>query len=77
MNALSISWRSMRQSIIALLSMETDFVALSTAAEEIVWICRLCWEIKFNQSFMEQALILTIKVFSDNSVAIAITHQHH
>ena len=46
----TISWKSKRQSIVALSSMEAEYVALCSAAQETVWLRRLLSSIGFKQS---------------------------
>ena len=47
----TISWKSTRQSIVALSSTEAEYVALCSAARETVWLRRLLSSIGFKQSF--------------------------
>lgn len=74
-NGTPISWKSIRQSIVALSSAEAEYISLSTTAKELTWVRRLCWEVKFQRPFGVQSLIPTITVFSDNTAAIAISDQ--
>lgn len=68
----TISWRSKRQSIVALSSTEAEYVALSMATQEAIWLRRLLSSIGFQQS-------TAVKLFEDNQGAIALSKNpaHH
>ena len=61
-----ISWSSKRQKTIALSSCEAEYMALTQAAKEAIWIKRLMEEIKIPQS--------SITLYCDNQGAIALSH---
>ena len=62
----TISWKSKRQSVVALSSTEAEYVALSSAAQETVWLRHLLSSIGFEQSHP------TI-LYEDNQGAIALS----
>ena len=68
-----ISWRSNKQNCIALSTAEAEYVALSSAAQEAVWLSRLLQDINFNN------LGLPVTLFEDNQAAISIAEnpQNH
>ena len=62
----TVTWRSKRQSIIALSSTEAEYVSLCQAAQEAVWLRRLLNDVGFRQT---QPMTL----YEDNQGAIALT----
>ena len=56
----TISWMSKRQSIVALLTTEAEYVALLTATQEVIWLCSLLkvWDSNKNS---RQPSLRTIK----------------
>ena len=58
-----ISWRSKRQNIVALSSTEAEYVALTLASQEAIWLRRLLSSISFKQSAATQ-------LYEDNQGAI-------
>jgi hypothetical protein len=67
-----ISWRSKKQSIVALSTAEAEYVSLSSAAQEVVWLRGLLNELGLTQQTP------TI-IYEDNQSAIAIAQNpvHH
>ena len=63
----AISWRSKKQSIVALSSTEAEYVALCEAAQETIWLRNLLHDIGLIQ---EQPTV----VFEDNQGALALAH---
>ena len=63
----AISWRSKKQSIVALSSTEAEYVALCEAAQETTWLRNLLHDIGLQQ---EQPTT----VFEDNQGALALAH---
>ncbi len=61
-----ISWSSRKQTSVALSTAEAEYVALSSAAQEAVWLRRLASELRFKQS--EPTVI-----FEDNQSAMAMS----
>jgi hypothetical protein len=62
MNGGAISWKSKRQPIISLSSMEAEYIAITTAAKEGIWIRKLEKDIKGKSD--------PIKIFEDNQSCI-------
>lgn len=48
-----ISWRSKRQNVVALSSTEAEYVALTLATQEAIWLTRLLKSLGFQQSDVE------------------------
>ena len=46
----AITWRSKKQTVIALSSMEAEYVALSKASREACWLRNLCKKLGFPES---------------------------
>lgn len=63
----AISWRSKRQTVTAQSTMEAEYVALSYAPRELVWLRRLLGELKFQD--VSSQLVL----YSDNEGAISFS----
>ncbi len=60
-----VSWYSKKQSIIALSSSESEYVAATHAAQEALWFQQLLEELGIRQN--------TINVYEDNQGCIALT----
>ena len=67
-----MSWASKRQDIISLSTTESEYVAITHAAQEALWLRSLIGQ-------MFSPFISPTTVFSDNQSAIALTadHQYH
>ena len=63
----AISWRSKRQTVTAQPTMESEYIALSYAARELVWLRRLLGEFQFKN------VSLPLLLFSDNEGAISFS----
>lgn len=57
-----ISWACRKQSCIALSSTEAEYIALSEACQEVIWLKKLCGEFEINVS-------TSTKIFVDNQSA--------
>jgi len=68
----AITWKSKKQTTIALSSTEAEYVALSEAAREACWLRSLYEEIGYSQKFP-----ITIKGDNDGSIAMAKNPQFH
>ena len=68
----AISWRSKKQTIIALSSTEAEYVALSEAAREAIWLRSLLIEMELSQNSP-----IVIKGDNDGSLVIAKNQQFH
>ena len=66
-NGGSISWSCQKQTIVALSSTEAEFIALTHATKEALWLQHFIMEIF-------QPLEFLIKIHSDNQSAIAIAY---
>ena len=62
-----LSWKSKRQTSPALSTMEAEYVALSTAAQQTIWLNNLLMEIL-------KGKVNTPKIYSDNQAAIKISN---
>lgn len=65
-----ISWISKRQKSVALSTMETEYMALSDVAKEVVYVRRLVREINF-PNFVKEATV----IFCDNQSAIILSKE--
>ena len=61
----AISWKSSLQSIVALLIIEAEYIALIEAVKEALWLRRLVSELEFKQE--------VVKVSCDSSSAIQLS----
>ena len=68
----AITWKSKKQTTIALSSKEAEYVALSEAAREACWLRNLYYELGYTQ---ESQIIL--KGDNDGSIAMAKNQQFH
>lgn len=68
----AITWKSKKQTTIALSSTEAEYVALSEAAREACWLRNLYEELGYSQKFP-----ITIKGDNDGSIAMAKNPQFH
>jgi hypothetical protein len=68
----AVSWSTKRQEIISLSTTESEYVAATHAAKEILWLCSL-----LSQLFAME--LEPTMLFSDNQLAIALMkdHQYH
>ena len=64
----TISWRSRKQSIVALSSTESEYVALCETSQEVVWLRNLLRDIGFKQDKPTSTV-----VYEDNQGAIALS----
>ena len=65
----AISWSSKKQTSIALSTMQAEFVALSHATKDALWLRTLLSDLGFPPSG-------TIKILCDNQAAISYSHDH-
>jgi hypothetical protein len=65
-NGTSVSWKSQRQSTVAMSSTEAEYMALFAVVQEVVWIKRLLSEV--SSDYLDQGII----VYQDNKSAIAL-----
>jgi hypothetical protein len=65
-NESSVSWKSQRQSTVAMSSTEAEYMALFAVVQEVIWIKRLLNEI--SSDYLKQGII----VYQDNKSAISL-----
>ena len=72
MNGASVSWRSKKQPCVALYTAEAEYIALSAAVQEALWLKQLLVELNVNTE-------TPVTVFEDNKAAISMTKnpQYH
>jgi hypothetical protein len=63
----AIMWKSRKQTVIALSSMEAEYITLSEAGHEASWLRNLYAELGFTQEH-------PMKVYGDNKGSIVLTH---
>jgi transposase InsO family protein len=63
-----VLWKSKKQTIVAASTAEAEFVALSSTAQEVIWIRRVVESFGITQKH-------PVKIFSDNQAAIAMVTQ--
>jgi hypothetical protein len=68
----AIMWRSKKQTMVALSSMEAEYIALSEAGCEVCWLRNLCDELGFPQT-----VPTLLKGDNDGSIAMARNLQFH
>ena len=71
-NGGAVSWSAKRQELISLSMTESEYVAITHAAKEALWLCTLI-------SQLVGVILPLTTLFSDNQSAIALTkeHQYH
>ena len=67
----TISWKSGLQDVVALSTTEAEYMALTAAAKEALWLRRLCKELGFEQESVK------INCDSQSAIALAKNHVHH
>ncbi len=65
MGGTAVSWLSKQQPVVALSSCEAEYIALSAAVQELIWLNRLLGELGFKD------LVFTV-IYEDNQGAIAL-----
>ena len=65
----AVSWSSKKQEIIVLLMTEAEYIVLTQAAKEAIWLCSLLGEVfsEFSGPTM---------LYGDNQSAIVLSHDH-
>ena len=61
----TISWKASLQNVVALSSTEAEYMALTEAIKEALWLFELVRELKIDQKY--------ISVFSDNQIATQLS----
>lgn len=67
LNGGTVSWRSKKQSCVAISTAEAEYIALSAAAQESLWLNQLISELTGSKN-------LQITILEDNQSTIAMTH---
>ena len=70
MNGAAVSWRSKKQTCEALSTAEAEFVALSAAAKEALWMLRLLTNLSVNVDE-------PVTIYQDNQLAISMSKNQH
>ena len=70
LHGLAISWNSKRQRTTAISSTEAEYMALSTATQEAVWLRRFCIELGIIQE-------KPLTIYCDNKGAIDLAKNKH
>ena len=66
LNGAAVSWKSKKQTCVGLSTTEADYMALSSAAQEAVWIQRLLEEV-------DETTNKPITIYEDNQAAICMS----
>lgn len=67
----TVSWKSSLQEVVALSTTEAEYMALTAAAKEAIWLRKLCVELGFEQESVK------IHCDSQSAIALAKNHVHH
>lgn len=67
-----IFWRSKRQTVIALSSAESEYVALSACAKDVKWLRQLFWEICNQQPWRDEVKFVPTIIGIDSTAAISL-----
>ena len=72
LSGAAVSWRSKKQSCVALSTAEAEYMALASAAQEAVWMQGL-------QNYLNEASVKSILIYEDNqsTICIAKNPQYH
>ena len=70
MGSVAISWKSSKQTCVALSTAEAEYVALSAAAQEAIWLQQLTSEL-LNDNIQEMT------IFEDNQSTICLAKNQH
>ena len=68
----TVSWSTKKQEIVSLSTTKSEYVAVTYAAKEALWLCSLIFQ-------LFGTILPSTTLFSDNQSAIALTkeHQYH
>ncbi len=72
-NEAPIVWRTRRQTIIALSSAESEYVALSDCAKYLSWTRKLYWEVAKKEPWTERVSFDVRRVYCDSTAAKSLT----
>lgn len=68
MNGTAITWRSIKQSVIAMSTCEAEYIGICEAVKEGIWISNILEEIGIKNEYIENGIVLNC----DNQSAIAV-----
>ena len=68
LSGAAISWKSRKQSCVALSTAEAEYMALASAAQEAIWMSRLICELMYGN----RCDMAPVKIYEDNQSAICI-----
>ena len=74
-NGAPISWKSIKQTVVALSSAEAEYIAMSSCAKEMTWIRRLLWEFTNRQPFDDTATMSSVPLMVDSTAALGMAQQ--
>jgi hypothetical protein len=87
LNGSAISWRSKQQDLVTLSTMEAEYVGMTEACKESIWLQRLLNELPLNGAVVKQLLVKDVKheldnikvLYEDNQGAIQLADnpRHH
>lgn len=67
-----VSWRSQRQTVVALSSAEAEYIALSSCGKELTWMRRIYSELTTRTPYSECSCLKPSNVREDNTAAISL-----
>ena len=71
-NGTPIAWRTRRQTIIALSSAESEYIALSDSGKHITWSRKLYWEVANKEPWREEISFDASRIFIDSTAAMSL-----
>jgi len=80
LNGTAISWSSKKQDTVALSSTESEYMALTKAGKEAIWLRKLLHRILYNPlpgEVLDRFPSITINGDNQGSLALAHNHQYH
>jgi hypothetical protein len=72
LNNGAIAWRSQRQVTVALSTMEAEYMALTEATKELIWIRTFLSELGYSNNNADSKSPTSTELYSDNQSAIAL-----
>jgi len=76
-NGAPVYWRSKRQTVIALSSAESEYLALSSCAKEVSWLRKLFWEVTHVKPWHEGITFEGTSVLIDSTAALSLATNPH
>ena len=71
-NGTPVSWRTKRQTVVALSSAESEHIALSECAKQVKWMRKMYWEFIFKTPWLREVAFEPTHVHMDSSAAESI-----